>query len=117
VPTVRNVRRCLQLFQQLGYSSDKVRIVVNRYEKRTEVKSDHLEEAVESKVFWQIPNDYKTVIAAIDAGNPAVVRSPRAKMSQSIDLLARELIKGSLELAPQSQAGEDDNDLPTSAAQ
>ena len=117
VPTVRNVRRCLHLFQQLGYSSDKVKIVVNRYEKKTEVKSDHLEEAVESKVFWQIPNDYKTVISAIDAGNPAVLRSPRAKMSQSIDLLARELVKGSLELTPQLQPGEDDRDLPTSAAQ
>jgi pilus assembly protein CpaE len=117
VPTVRNVRRCLHLFQQLGYSGDKVKIVVNRYEKKTEVKSDHLEEAVESKVFWQIPNDYKTVMSAIDAGNPAVLRSPRAKMSQSIDLLARELLKGSLELTPQLQPGEDDRDLPTSAAQ
>jgi pilus assembly protein CpaE len=117
VPTVRNVRRCLNLFHQLGYTSDKVRIVVNRYEKRTEVKSDHLEEAVEAKVFWQIPNDYKTVISAIDAGNPAVVRSPRSKMSQSIDQLARELFKGSMELAPQPEPGEDDNDLPTSAAQ
>lgn len=117
VPTVRNVRRCLHLFQQLGYSPDKVKIVVNRYEKKTEVKSDHLEEAVESKVFWMIPNDYKTVISAIDAGNPAVVRSPRAKMSQSIDQLARELSKGALELAPSLQPGEDDHDLPTSAAQ
>jgi pilus assembly protein CpaE len=117
VPTVRNVRRCLHLFQQLGYSQDKVKIVVNRYEKKTEVKSDHLEEAVESKVFWMIPNDYKTVISAIDAGNPAILRSPRAKISQSIDLLARELLKGSLELAPQLQPGEDDRDLPTSAAQ
>ena len=105
------------MFQQLGYSSDKVKIVVNRYEKKTEVKSDHLEEAVESKVFWMIPNDYKTVISAIDAGNPAVIRSPKAKMSQSIDQLARELMKGALELAPQLQPGEDDRDLPTSAAQ
>ncbi|HET9235013.1 MAG TPA: cellulose synthase operon protein YhjQ/BcsQ, partial [Candidatus Eisenbacteria bacterium] len=117
VPTVRNVRRCIGLFQQLGYSTDKVRIVVNRYEKRTEVKSDHLEEVVESKVFWQIPNDYKTVISAIDAGNPAVLRSPRSKMSQSIDQLARELVKGSMDLAPQPESGEDERDLPTSAAQ
>lgn len=91
VPTVRNARRCLTLFGQLGYSPEKVRLVVNRWQKKTKVTVEDLEATAMSKVFWQIPNDYKTLIAAIDAGEPAAVQSPRSKLSRNIEELALEL--------------------------
>lgn len=93
VPTVRNSRRCLELFGQLGYSPDKVKLVVNRFQKKTKVTIEDLEATAASKVFWQVPNDYKTLIEAIDAGEPAVVKAPRSKISKNIDELASELIE------------------------
>jgi len=93
VPTVRNVRRCLTLFDQLGYGRDKVRLIVNRHQKRTKVTVEDLEETAEARVFWEIPNDYKTLIASIDAGVPAVEQSPRSKFSRSLEDLTRELVR------------------------
>jgi pilus assembly protein CpaE len=93
VPTVRNVRRSLTLFEQLGYSKDKVRLVVNRHEKRTKVTVDDLQETTECPVFWQIPNDYKTLITAIDAGVPAVLQAGRSKLSRSIEDMTNALVR------------------------
>lgn len=93
VPTVRNVRRSLTLFEQLGYSKDKVRLVVNRHEKKTKVTVEDLHETTECPVFWQIPNDYKTLITAIDAGVPAVVQASRSKLSRSIEDMTQALIR------------------------
>jgi pilus assembly protein CpaE len=112
VPTVRNVRRSLTLFEQLGYSKDKVRLVVNRHEKKTKVTVEDLQETTDCKVFWQIPNDYKTLITSIDAGVPAVMQAGRSKLSRSIEDMTQALIKdftkneapGSSEKAPQPQS-------------
>jgi pilus assembly protein CpaE len=114
VPTVRNVRRCLNLFHQLGYSPEKVRLVVNRHERKTKVRTQDLEETAQTKVFWEIPNDYKTVIAAIDAGVPAVIQAPRSKLSQSIEELAGQLLKISVETSGRSASGDEEIDLPKS---
>jgi pilus assembly protein CpaE len=111
VPTVRNVRRSLTLFDQLGYSRDKVRLVVNRHEKKTKVTVEDLQETTECKVFWQIPNDYKTLITSIDAGVPAMVQAGRSKLARSIEDMTQALVEdftnpaqGSSETAPQPQS-------------
>lgn len=93
VPTVRNVRRCLTLFDQLGYTQEKVKIIVNRHQKRSKVTAEDLEETAETKIFWSIPNDYKPLIASIDSGVPAIIQSPKSKVSRAIEDLSHELIQ------------------------
>jgi pilus assembly protein CpaE len=91
VPTVRNVRRCLTLFAQLGYTQEKVRLVINRHQTKSKVTAEDLEETAEAKIFWSIPNDYKPLIASIDSGVPAIVQSSKSKVSRAIEDLTYEL--------------------------
>lgn len=91
VPTVRNVSRCLSLFDQLGYEKDKVYMVVNREQKKSKVTIADLEEIAEMEVLMQIPGDYKSLISSIDAGIPAVMQNPKSKISKSIQVLTQEL--------------------------
>lgn len=93
VPTVRNIRRCMTLFEQLGYSSNKIRLLVNREQKKSKVTARDLEETAKSRIFWQLPSDYNSLISAIDAGVPAVMQNPRARISRSIEDLTFELCK------------------------
>jgi len=91
VPTVRNIRRCLTLFEQLGYGHNKIRLLVNREQKKSRVTVRDLEETAKCRVFWQLPSDYQSLISAIDAGVPAVMQNPRARISRSIEDLTFEL--------------------------
>jgi pilus assembly protein CpaE len=92
VPTVRNTHRCLRLFEQLNYK-EKVRLVVNREQKSSQVDLEDLEELTGYKVLRLLPSDYKALISAIDSGVPAVLHDPKAKISRGIEALTGDLIR------------------------
>jgi pilus assembly protein CpaE len=104
VPTVRNTRRCLSLFAQLGFTQDKVRLVLNRDTKKSKVTLEDLEETAGCPVFWQLPSDYKSLIDAIDSGVPAILQNPKSKISKSIEDLTYELCRLLSEEAPAEPA-------------
>lgn len=92
VLTVRNVRRGLGLFHKLDSNKEKIRLLVNRHDKKTRVSVADLEETTGAEVFWQIPNDYRTMSTAVDAGIPAVIHAPRSKVARSFEGLATEVL-------------------------
>ena len=94
VPTVRNVRRSLNLFEQLGYSRDKIRLVVNRQQKKTKVTAEDLEETAETDVFWQIPNDYSLMSEVRNNGIPLQEHAPKAGLTLAVNGLADAIIGG-----------------------
>jgi len=108
VPTVRNTRRCLTLFAQLGFTQDKVRLVLNRDTKKSKVTLEDLEETAGCPVFWQLPSDYKSLIDAIDSGVPAILQNPKSKIAKSIEDLTYELCRTLSEEVPAAApAGEE----------
>ncbi len=88
LPAIRNCQRCLNVFEELGYDSEKTKIVVNRYMENDEVKIEDLEKALDKKVFWKIPNNYFTIMSAINKGVPTNVINPESNIAQSYRELA-----------------------------
>ena len=43
------------------------------------------------KIAWSVPNDFKNAINSINYGQPVVLRSPRAEMSDSLQGLTQML--------------------------
>ena len=79
------------------YSIDpsKIKIVVNRYVKKgCDIEPDEVERALGLQISWMVPNDFKNAIAAINFGEPVVLRAPRSEISTS--LLALEYKTGKL---------------------
>jgi pilus assembly protein CpaE len=70
LPSIRNTQRCLDLFNRLDYNPDKIKLVVNRYMPTDEISVEDVEEALGHTVFWKIPNNYFTVMSAINKGLP-----------------------------------------------
>jgi pilus assembly protein CpaE len=92
VPAARNSERYIGTLKRMGVDAHKVKVIVNRHEKRgSDIKPDDVEKALGLKVAWTIPNDFRSAIAAINFGQPVVIRSPRAEMSGSISGFAASL--------------------------
>ncbi|HEV7300931.1 MAG TPA: AAA family ATPase [Tepidisphaeraceae bacterium] len=92
VPSAKNAERFVGALRRMGIESSKIKIVVNRYEKRNrDIEPDEVERALGLKISWLVPNDFKNAIAAINFGEPAVLRSPKAEMSTSLRDLANML--------------------------
>lgn len=81
LPAVRNIQRCMNLFKNLNYPQEKIKLVLNRYMENEEIKTSDIEEAVHGKVFWKIPNNYLTMMSAINKGVPVSAVSPDANIS------------------------------------
>lgn len=88
LPSVRNCQRCFDLFKRLGYAKDKIKIIVNRYMENDEIKAEDVEEVLGHPVYFKIPNNYFTIINAINKGLPVCEINPHSNIAKSFRELA-----------------------------
>ena len=85
VPSAKNAERFVGAMRRMGVEASKIRVVVNRYVKKGwDIEPGEVERALGLRIGWLVPNDYKNAIAAINYGEPVVIRSPRSDMSRSL---------------------------------
>jgi pilus assembly protein CpaE len=109
VPTIRNTRRYLDLFERLEIPRSRIRLIVNRLQDGGRLSARDLENTVGMAVFRSLPNEYRPMSAAIDAGNPVVVDSPRSRLARSYHDFAAALVGAAEEPHPRDAipAGKD----------
>ena len=71
----------MELFEKLGYPADKIKLVLNRYMENEDIKTSDIEEVVKQKVYWKIPNNYLTMMSAINKGAPVSEINPEANIA------------------------------------
>jgi pilus assembly protein CpaE len=91
LPVLRNTKRLLNILSHLHYPTDNISIIVNRYEKHTEVSLKDLEEVLGRNASWTIPNDYGSTMNAINKGQPLSAISPRADVTRDFLKFAKTL--------------------------
>lgn len=85
VPSAKNAERFVGCLRRMGIESTKIRIVVNRYVKKgCDIEPEEVERALGLQIAWMVPNDFKNAIAAINFGEPVVLRAPRSDISTSL---------------------------------
>lgn len=101
LPCLSNVTR---LLTSLGNGRSEplphIKVVVNRYLKKSQVSLQDAERAIERQIFWTIPNDYKTTMAAINQGRALPQLAARAPITKTIKDLASVLISGKDKMQP-----------------
>jgi pilus assembly protein CpaE len=88
LPAVRDMRRLLKAFRALGYPTDKVKPIVNRYEKGGSVRLEDLEKAVGMQVFKTLPNDFGLASNSINQGIPITKLAKHSGIAHAIRDLA-----------------------------
>jgi pilus assembly protein CpaE len=95
LPCLSNTNRLLESFGDLGYlPKERVRIVANRYLKNSDISLKDAEESIGKKVFWTIPNDYKTTMSAINNGKPLSQIASKSPVTRSMEGLAGSFFEG-----------------------
>jgi pilus assembly protein CpaE len=85
VPSCKNAERFVASLRRLGVESGKIKLLANRFVKKGwDIEPEEVERALGLSISWMVPNDFKNAIAAINFGEPVVLRAPRSEMSQSI---------------------------------
>ena len=92
-PSLRATKKSLAALRDLGYGRDKVKVIVNRTNKKDKIKADEISKTIHYQVSWVIPNNYKAVIESVDSGVPLVQRGGGSNVAKSIFGLAEEMTK------------------------
>ncbi len=92
LPCLRNVVRLMMSFNEMDGMTEKIKIVVNRVGMGDgQITLKKAEETIGKEIFWQLPNDYKTMIDVRNNGVPLIEQAPKAVVTESIVALARAL--------------------------
>jgi pilus assembly protein CpaE len=92
--SLRNIVRMLMTLNVQEGLAEKVRVVVNRVGSdyaEGEIGLKKAEETIGKPIFWQVPNDAKSVLGGRVAGEPLVIHAPKCRAQLSIQGLAATL--------------------------
>ena len=83
VPSLKSAHRAFELFERMGIYDKKIRLILNRYVKSKLMSLESVEKALGVKVFWTLPNNYPTAIAAVNQGLSIEESDPRSDIADS----------------------------------
>lgn len=97
LPFIRDAKRLVYALESLGYSREKVHLLVNRFEPGGDIRLEDVERALEMKVYATIPNSFQAVSASVNQGVPILEIASHDSVSKSLRHLAHEVVHGPTE--------------------
>jgi pilus assembly protein CpaE len=91
LPFIRAAKLMVAVFRTLGYSNNKLNVIVNRYEKAGDIGLAEVEKATSLKVLRIIPNSHTAVDASVNQGVPLLKLAPRDPVARALQDWAHEL--------------------------
>jgi pilus assembly protein CpaE len=86
---LKNVPLVLETMDSLGYEKGKVQLVLNRSNAYTGINVSNAESALGRKIDYQVINEYRGAISALNSGEPFMSSRADAPLSKSVLAFAR----------------------------
>jgi pilus assembly protein CpaE len=99
ITSIKNMRLFLEVAEQLGYESGKVRLVLNRADSTLGIRVADVEHSIGRKVDETIVSDGRSVVYALNRGVPFYLSNKEAQVSQDILRLARSVVGDRMTIA------------------
>ncbi|HEU5433465.1 MAG TPA: AAA family ATPase [Thermomicrobiales bacterium] len=90
VPAVRRTRAALQLFDEAGYTGDKIKVVLNRTGKQAEVSEADVVAALGRPLFAAVPDD-RAISRSVSLGVPVAMSRPKSSAGKALVGMAQTL--------------------------
>ena len=105
LPCLANTNKLLRSFVDFGYVHKKrIKIVLNRYMKKSEITLKDAKKGIGHDLFWLIPNDYGTTMSAINNGKPLSKIAPKSKIVKSFKEMTKSLKEMTKIMSPKDKA-------------
>jgi pilus assembly protein CpaE len=88
---LKNVRLVLETMDSLGYERGKIQLVLNRSNAYTGINVDNAESALGRKIDYQVINEYRGAISALNSGEPFMSSRPDGPLGTNLSKFAQEI--------------------------
>jgi pilus assembly protein CpaE len=89
LPSIRHTIHALEVFRELDYKPEKVKLVINRYYDSHQVSLDEIVEHVNLPLHWLIPYDSPVVMSSLNSGQTLDTSDPDSQAARSLLALAQ----------------------------
>ncbi len=101
LPCLRNVVRLMMSFEHNEEIKGKLKIIVNRVgQGGASISLKKAQATLGQDIYWQLPNDFKTMIEVRNNGVPLLEQAPKAQLTRAIAQLASDVSGQSLDEEP-----------------
>ncbi len=94
LPAIKNTKNGLEVMKTLNYSSEKVKIVVNKSNEGYGIKNTDFKVALNVDIWSIIPDDIASVTISVNNGHPLVSHRKTSNVAKRINKLASALVEG-----------------------
>jgi pilus assembly protein CpaE len=105
LPCLKNVRVVLETIGHLGYTDDKIKLILNRSNAFTGINVKNAESALKRQIDFKIINDYRAAITALNSGAPFMNTKPTSALGKDLVEFVKTMEKGFAEHPPVSRPG------------
>lgn len=84
LPDLRNAGKLLEAFRSLGYSQEKIELIVNRFDKSDDIGLDQMQRTLGGVRLNTFSNSYREVSASINHGDPLIKTSRASAVARNL---------------------------------
>jgi pilus assembly protein CpaE len=92
-PSLHGARRTFDFLHQMGVEVGKIRVLLNRYIAMENMTLETIEKILGRSVFWTVPDDYRAVVSAVNAGLPLHAADAQSEIARCYAELPRALLQ------------------------
>ncbi len=97
IAALRNLRIFLDAATQLGYSIDKIQLIMNRSDMKGAIPQAEIETVCRYHVAHSLVNDHEAVANSINHGRPLITTQPQRQITKDINRLAATLVESMIQ--------------------
>jgi pilus assembly protein CpaE len=94
LPTLKNMKLCLEILDSLHYPAEKIKIVLNRANSVSGMNITDPEALLKRKFLSVLPRDEITAVTAVNQGVPFVIGNPDTAVARNMIQLASDIASG-----------------------
>ena len=92
IPAIKNAKLFFEVTEALEYERDRIVFVLNKVDKRINIRAEDIEANLKYKIRGQLPLDDRTVTTAVNQGVPYVLGNKNSLLSQATVALSKQLM-------------------------
>jgi pilus assembly protein CpaE len=91
LPFLHDAKRLVALLGNVGFPRDRIRLLVNRWEKGSEISTSDVRESLGVEVEFELPNSFAAVAHSINHGIPVLKGAPKDPIARALAAFADRL--------------------------
>jgi pilus assembly protein CpaE len=92
IPAIKNAKLFFEVTEALEYERDRIMFVLNKTDKRINIRAEDIEANIKYKIQGQLPLDERTVTTAVNQGIPFVLGDKNSAITQAAIAVGKQLL-------------------------